>query len=230
MNKILLDEVDSTNEYIKRNIDHLGSFDVVQARYQTNGKGRNGHVWNSLQNDNLLFSILIKHSINIISLSQIIALSIIETLHDYGIEALIKWPNDIYVNDDKICGILVETVFSDTLDGIIVGIGLNVNDESHQSMYQTTQKTFDVNLVLNDLYSKILYNYNLLETGNYEDMLKRINELSYLKDKIIDYQNYGKVRFLRLNLDGTITIKDMKNQEFNIIVNEISLGNMRQYL
>ena len=68
--------------------------------------------------------------------SQIAALSVTDLLASHGIKAAIKWPNDIYVNDEKICGILIEnTVCGKYLSSSIIGIGLNIN-----------QRNFDVNI------------------------------------------------------------------------------------
>lgn len=60
MSYIELDEVDSTNDYVKRNLNKLPNLSVVRCNYQTNGRGRNGHVWQSKNGDDLLMSILVK--------------------------------------------------------------------------------------------------------------------------------------------------------------------------
>ena len=60
MNYIELDEVDSTNNYVKRNLDRLPNCSVVKCNYQTAGRGRNGHIWKSKRGQDLLMSILVK--------------------------------------------------------------------------------------------------------------------------------------------------------------------------
>ena len=133
MNYIELDEVDSTNEYVKRNIDKLPDFSVVRCNHQTAGHGRNGHIWESQKGQDLLMSILIKEFKNpqdLYKLAQIASCSVVELLDRYGIEGKIKWPNDIYVDDLKICGILVEALHQDESDAVVIGIGLNVNSIS----------------------------------------------------------------------------------------------------
>ena len=80
------------------------------------------------------------------------AVAVCETLRHFGLKAVVKWPNDIFVNDKKICGILIENVFSGkNISSSIVGIGLNVNNslpaellEIATSMQAETGKTFSV--------------------------------------------------------------------------------------
>ena len=126
MSYIELDTVDSTNEYVKKNIDRLNNLSVVRCNYQTSGKGRNGHVWQSKPGEDLLMSILVKDFKNpqdLHKMTQIAACSVVGLLERYGIKAKIKWPNYVYVDDLKICGILLAAVFDSNLKGIIVGIG-----------------------------------------------------------------------------------------------------------
>ena len=75
-------------------------------------------------------------------MTQLSTCSVVGLLDRYRIKATIKWPNDIYVDGKKICGILVETILDPDLKGVIVGIGLNVNGNEYQSMKQTTGKTY----------------------------------------------------------------------------------------
>ena len=148
---IWLDSVDSTNDEAKRRISDLDNLSVLSTLSQTKGRGQGDHIWLSEPGSNLLFSIILKYSSSAdavqspllsvqahdqIVISQITALSIVDLLAAHDIEAKIKWPNDIYVGDKKICGILIEhSVCGKWLTSSIIGIGLNVN-----------QRNFDVNL------------------------------------------------------------------------------------
>ena len=148
---IWLDSVDSTNDEAKRRISDLDNLSVLSTLSQTKGRGQGDHIWLSEPGSNLLFSIILKYSSSAdavqshllsvqahdqIVISQITALSVVDLLAAHDIEAKIKWPNDIYVGDKKICGILIEhSVCGKWLTSSIIGIGLNVN-----------QRNFDVNL------------------------------------------------------------------------------------
>ena len=148
---IWLDNVDSTNDEAKRRISELDNLSVLSALSQTKGRGQGDHLWISETGSNLLFSIILKYSSpadavqspllsvqahDQIVISQITALAVVDLLAVHGIEAKIKWPNDIYVGDKKICGILIEhSVRGKWLISSIIGIGLNIN-----------QRNFDVSL------------------------------------------------------------------------------------
>ena len=146
---IWLESVDSTNEECKRHISDLDNLSVVAALSQTCGKGQRGNVWISDPGKNLTFSIVLKFPFNVKAgllepmhaydqfvLSEIAALAVVDLLAEHGIQAKIKWPNDIYIGDRKICGILIEnSLRGEWLQHSIIGIGLNVN-----------QRNFDVTL------------------------------------------------------------------------------------
>lgn len=108
---------------------------IVWSDEQTNGRGQRGNSWESEEGSNLTFSILtLPHFLRAdqqFLLSKLISNSIVSTLASYKISATIKWPNDIYVEDKKICGILIECSISGNgaLNRVIIGVGLNVNQE-----------------------------------------------------------------------------------------------------
>lgn len=132
------DEIDSTNSQAHRCRHEASDFTVWAAEFQTAGRGQRGNTWESAVGENLTFSILFKPS-NFLAtrqfeLSQVAALGVVDYLSTHGIEAKIKWPNDIYVGDKKICGILIENIVSGaTLSVCIAGIGLNLNQTIFQS-------------------------------------------------------------------------------------------------
>jgi BirA family biotin operon repressor/biotin-[acetyl-CoA-carboxylase] ligase len=147
---IWLDSVDSTNDEAQRRISDLDNLSVLSALSQTKGRGQGDHIWLSEPGSNLLFSIVLKYASagsaqspllsvqahDQIVISQITALSVVDLLAAHDIDAKIKLPNDIYVGDKKIFGILIEhSVCGKWLTSSIIGIGLNVN-----------QRNFDVNL------------------------------------------------------------------------------------
>ena len=126
------DILDSTNNEAYRHISAADDFSVWAARFQTAGRGQKGNSWESTPGDNLTFSILIRPVMikaeNQFVISQIAALGVIDYLKSHGLKAKIKWPNDIYVGDKKICGTLIEHYLNnDNLSASIIGIGINLN-------------------------------------------------------------------------------------------------------
>ena len=138
---IWLQNVDSTNEEARRRFSECDNLSVLSAVSQTSGKGQRGNSWSSEPGANLTFSIILKDGYRIKAydqfvLSEITALSVTDFLSVHGIDSSIKWPNDIYVDKKKICGILVEnSLRGEFVSSSIIGIGLNIN-----------QRNFDVNL------------------------------------------------------------------------------------
>ena len=201
MKLIELEEVDSTNDYLKREYQNLPMQTCVTAKYQTKGRGRNGHVWESHANENLIMSFLFKdfHKIeDAWKMTQLATCSVVGLLDRYRIKATIKWPNDIYVDGKKICGILVETILDPDLKGVIVGIGLNVNNEDFQSMKQITHKEYKISKLAIGLKTFMLIYYNLYQTNQFHKVLEYANSISYLKDQWVEYGEYGEVCFQKL--------------------------------
>ncbi len=131
-----IEETDSTNLWMKA----YGEGEmVVVADYQTAGKGCGSNSWESERGRNLLFSVLI-HPADMradcqFRISEAVSLALCETLDSYLCQKVeIKWPNDIYVDDRKICGILIENRLKGRLmTDSVIGIGLNVNQQVFRS-------------------------------------------------------------------------------------------------
>ena len=126
------DEIDSTNSYALQNAPTLENFAVISASTQTSGRGRKGRKWLSPPGDNLYFTILIKDSkieLNqLSSLPQIMGLAVHQMLEKCRIKnSWIKWPNDVYINHSKICGILCESRIQGESTFLAIGVGVNVN-------------------------------------------------------------------------------------------------------
>ena len=132
-----LDSCASTNSVLAGCADAPAGL-VIATREQTAGRGQRGNTWEAQPGANLTFSLLLRPAAipaaRQFELSMIVSLAIVDTvdavLEDAGcpLRAEIKWPNDIYVADRKICGILIEnTLTGRSIDRSIVGIGLNVN-------------------------------------------------------------------------------------------------------
>lgn len=110
----------------------------VATRSQTAGRGQKGNHWEAEPGKNLTFSAVWQQSDflarNQFSISEAVALAVVDLLNAHDLEAQVKWPNDIYIGDKKICGILIEhSVTGMNLDRTIAGIGINVNQSEFRS-------------------------------------------------------------------------------------------------
>lgn len=131
---VCLEEVDSTNEEAKRQKD-LPDGTLFIAEVQTAGKGRSGRAWTAKRGDNIFMSLLLKPNINMNDISQVTlvaGMGVCRALREaVGVDARIKWPNDIVCGGKKICGILTEmTAEINRVEYLVCGIGINVNQES----------------------------------------------------------------------------------------------------
>ena len=172
---IRLVETDSTNNYLREQSAkaRLPEGSLVIADFQTAGKGQVGNSWESEAGKNLMFSILLYPDFlpanRQFLISQIASLSVKETLEKYTDSVTVKWPNDIYWKDRKICGMLIENDLSGQhLYCSVVGIGLNINQEIFRSdapnpvsLTQITGKTYDREDVL-VCFLRIFFNYYFL--------------------------------------------------------------------
>lgn len=132
------DSLDSTNNEAARRIESLADLSVIAAVEQYSGRGQRGNVWHSSPGDNLTFSIVLKGNGSLAALpvtsqfdiSRLSTLAVHGFLAKEGIDAKIKWPNDIYVGNRKICGMLIENSLSGAkISWSIIGIGLNLNQK-----------------------------------------------------------------------------------------------------
>ena len=150
------DSIDSTNTRLLADKDSLPDRSVYAALFQTAGRGQKGNRWESRSGENLTFSILLKPE-GILAreqfiLSQVVALGLLDFLRSEQVKATIKWPNDIYVADKKICGTLIEPTLSEgRLSSAVAGIGLNLNQKDFDpslpnptSLSLVTRRSYDV--------------------------------------------------------------------------------------
>lgn len=168
-------ETTSTNDLARE--ERYGHGDVICAERQTAGRGQRGHTWTSPEGVNLLFSVVLCPTFlpagEQFLLSQAVALALVDTLGTCGIDARIKWTNDIYVGDKKLVGILIEHSYSGpTLARTIAGIGINVNQRAFDpalpnpvSMAVASGRTFDRREVLESFHACCMGRYDQLVRG-----------------------------------------------------------------
>lgn len=240
MEIIHLESVDSTNRYCELlDLGKVGEFTIVCAEEQTAGRGQQSHRWESQKGQNLTLS-LILHPIflNIadqFQLQKVLSLGLVDLLDSYHIGQVgIKWPNDIYVGSDKICGILVANKISrNSIQSSVCGIGLNVNQTifpdwvpNPTSLALLKNETFHLDEVLNGLIKCISDRYQMLKSG--QDKLLDNEYLAKLMnlDKPANYTYQGKA--IRATITGVnrfghlqLTIDD--GTEISCQIGEISL-------
>lgn len=176
---IALDTVNSTSSYLAGIAETLPHGAVVSAYAQTAGRGQRGNSWEAEPGANLTFSMLLRpdglRAAEQFSLSEAVALGITSALRHYlpDTDVCIKWPNDIYAANRKICGILIEnSLIGSTIRHSIAGIGLNVNQTVWRSdapnpisMAQIAGHGFDRDEVLERVCLEIMH--ELLLPGNH---------------------------------------------------------------
>lgn len=132
----VLSVIDSTNQYLLNRIDTLSSGDACVAEYQQAGRGRRGRQWFSPFGTNLYLSMfwrLDQGPAAAMGLSLVVGIVMAEVLQKLGAESVrVKWPNDLYINDRKLAGILVEMI-GKTGDCANVVIGAGINLSMHQA-------------------------------------------------------------------------------------------------
>ena len=174
------EQLTSSND--EATLPHYVEGDIIWAERQSAGRGQRGHSWESEEGQNLTFSAIFEPTFmpatEQFSLLQAVALALVDCLKKYGIEAKIKWTNDIYVGDRKLVGILMEhKLQGSTIGRTIAGIGLNVNQTEFDpelpnpiSMRQLMDKEFDRKEVLEQLSKCLMSRYNMLREKRYEEL------------------------------------------------------------
>ena len=213
-------EIDSTNNYLKNSYKLLDNFTFVVADYQSQGKGRNDRTWVSEEGQNLMFSFLIKDPAllkKFSALSIISAIEVAKLLESYKFKGVsIKWPNDVFINDKKVCGILLE---GQILEYLVVGIGLNVNQKSFPdglrrpatSLSLEAKQDFDIEKLEKELFSSIVKNLSNLNESEYLEYLNNHNFLLNKRVKVMvnDQPFIGEVMGIDANYFLQIKTSDM---------------------
>jgi BirA family biotin operon repressor/biotin-[acetyl-CoA-carboxylase] ligase len=211
---------------------------IIYTNYQKAGRGQAGNKWESSDGKNLLLSILIYPSMIKVSeqflISMAVSLGICDFLRRYIPECRIKWPNDIYVNNDKIAGLLIEnSVMGDLIENSIIGIGLNINQDKFLSdapnpvsLRMITGKEYSLPTCLDELSYNLDKRYKQLIAGEhskisneYVSQLFRLNEWVNYHDskgqfsgRLLSVAEYGRIRIETKS--GNINEYSFKEVEF----------------
>lgn len=232
-------EVKSTNETAKLLAESSADGTLVISEIQAGGKGRLGRVWTSPKGG-IWMTLILKPDIDPIyanKITQIAAAALINVFNSYNIETKIKWPNDIYLNGKKLCGILTEMKCDmDRIHYIILGIGINANLDSTAftdeikdkatSLKTEFNKRFNRSIIVAKFLTEFekLYLPFILE-NDYSQTVKICKENSIILDKDalwIRGNDKIKVHCIGLNDDGALIVKDENNKIHDVISGEIT--------
>ena len=219
-----LDIVDSTNNYAAKELltKSLKEGTVFVAACQQAGRGQRDAQWESAKGLNLTFSIVLYPEqvavVNQFSISKAISLGVTDFLSQHIEGVSIKWPNDIFVNDKKIAGILIETAISSgKFSRAIVGIGLNINQEvflseapNPVSLKNLTGKTYDLSELLASMCTCLDNRYRSLIRRDYSILQLEYVKLLYRKGIWANYkaaEGDFEGRILGVENDGRLQIE-----------------------
>ena len=227
--------LDSTNteawELVEEDNNH-GT--IVITENQTNGKGQKNKTWGMVPGKSLVFSLIltknypIDHS-GIICLS--VSLALIESLNKRGLDAQLKWPNDLLIDGKKIGGILCETkIEKNDIKNMVIGVGVNVNesiaehDESIQknltTMFEVSKHPHQRELIVAEFINSFELMLNKLSTEPNQIIEEWLDKCMHLNEKILFLQNEKILEgvFCGLDNNGFAKIEiDNKVKSYNSI-------------
>jgi len=195
---------------------------VIHTDFQTAGRGQQGNTWEGERGRNLLVSIIlypqsVKPGEQFL-ISMTISLGVCDFIDRHATGCKVKWPNDIYVKDDKIGGILIEnSIMGDITESTIAGIGININQEKFPdgiknpgSLKLITGKELNVEKCLSDLLSGLDKRYKQLLYGDRKKIHDEYKACLYRYNELYDYRAGGKIikgRISDVSVSGILTIK-----------------------
>ena len=189
-NIIWYDELDSTNNEARRVLDALDNLSVIAAVGQSAGRGQGDHTWFASPGKNITATIVLKpenlSAGDYLFVTRVTTLALLSYLREHGVQARIKWPNDIWVEDRKICGILIENIIDgNRMKACLIGIGLNINEEGWPenlpnpvSLKELIGKEYDVRHELQLLVGQI---------SRHSEMLLSSDGRNYLEQEFARY-------------------------------------------
>jgi BirA family biotin operon repressor/biotin-[acetyl-CoA-carboxylase] ligase len=221
---LFLKNLPSTNSYAASLLkeQEVSEGTVVYTNYQSAGRGQGGNKWESEENKNLLISTILFPSMisptDQFLISMAVSLGVCDFLDQYISSISIKWPNDIFVKNDKIAGILIEnSIMGDQIEHTIAGIGININQTEFVSnapnpvsLANLSGKQYDINDCLIQLTSDLDKRYKFLITGDFD--LIRLDYISRLYrykqwSKFRDVNGLFKGRILNISDTGKLRVE-----------------------
>lgn len=231
----LFESIDSTSTYIKDNIFNLNHGTIVIAKHQSKGRGRYERKFESNNDAGIYCSFLMKDQLSS-DLLKLIHLKIVCALQYsikqiFSIDTLIKWPNDLILNNKKCAGILIETninMQTRLCDGLIIGLGLNVYKQNFTHSLNNSATTLEDHsshaLDRNELISHFFNNLHVF--------LNHIDIVSYYKKHMLPINSWANltlnnnkelVKIIDLDNNGQLIVQTRENILLTLFNDEITL-------
>ena len=233
---LYLEETDSTNDFLRYYTPEEGEeMTVVWTDFQRKGHGQDANHWESEAGKNLTFSVLI-HPDEVRAQDQyIISMAVAETMHRYLSGMLdaavhIKWPNDIYVGDSKIGGILIENHLSgEHIKDCIIGIGLNVNQTvfvsdapNPISLRMIDDREWNREEVLQGLIAELVWQFKHFRI---DVIRKKYRRHLYRREGIYPYRDVDgefEAELLEVENDGHLVLLDTQGRQRRYAFKEVA--------
>ena len=236
---IRLTETGSTNSYAIEMLSktHPDEGSVIITDQQTQGKGTDTNSWESEKGKNLTFSLILYPNLTAdrqFTLNKAISLGIChflrEELHENKVT--IKWPNDIYSDDKKVCGILIQnSITGNQLNYMVVGIGLNVNQTNFKSdapnpvsMKMITGKTYNLNEILDKLLKFIFEKYANLKSASGQQIENEYHNALYRLEEWHEFIAKGEKTHAKINgtnIYGQLVLETENSQLLTCDLSEV---------
>ncbi|MDO5018400.1 MAG: biotin--[acetyl-CoA-carboxylase] ligase [Lagierella massiliensis] len=223
-----LEEVSSTNDYLK-NLLHkdLEQYYCVISKNQSRGKGRNGKSFYSPNKTGVYFSILLRPDFNInksLLITTATAVAMCKTIEEFSNKySSIKWVNDIFIGDKKVCGILTEGSFDfdkNKLSHVIVGVGVNLfkplknfplEIQNSAGYILKDYNPYIMEDFIASMINSIIYHYENIDS---KEIYEYYREKSYLNNKEVRFLYKGElVEGLVIDVDESFNLVINKNKE-----------------
>ena len=239
-----LERVDSTNNYL-RHLANSGAphGSAVIAKEQTQGKGRRGKKWLSAENEGLWMSVLLMPKVepkDASKITLIAGLSVCQALKELSFDASIKWPNDIIIDNKKVCGILTEmNAKAEKVEFVIVGIGVNVNNESFSEELKDIAISLKMANKIGEKRSTVAYkilnnfekNYLIFEEKGFLGLKQKYEENCITLNKEVEVISknsfYGQA--IGIDEDGELVVKKPDGTIETVFSNEVSVRGVLEW-
>lgn len=234
------EELDSTNNLASALLDNdCEEGTVVTTDFQTRGRGQQTKGWESEPKKNLMFTVIFKpHFLKVedqFLLSKVVSLGVVDFLAQHGLNAQIKWPNDIYIGDKKITGILIEhNIMGSTISDSIAGIGININQTEFlsdapnpTSIAIETGKNLNIEQSLADVLKCIERRYLDLKDGKNSNIEQHYFNKLYRLNRFYPYNRNGIIfnaKIVGIKNTGELVLENERGKQESFAFKEISFS------
>lgn len=231
--------IDSTQNHAFRILDQYDGNIVIVSGGQTDGRGRFKREWLSPEETGLYMSLVLRPGIsnqNMIVFNLFMSLAISEAIREStGLKSGIKWPNDIFINDKKVCGFLTEVISADNIvETIVCGIGININPSAVTEALGTAttitgelkDSEFDMNHFIDVLFKKIEYYYDRFLSESFSSIKDSWLEQAIIFNRILTITTVKeKLRGKALDItdEGYLVILDGDHNIHKVISADIEI-------